>query len=106
MKTRAILLAWETSGVQDCFGPRRIQGVLRDIRFVCPVIGRKNAAGNAGLTPKQITNKRFAIRGKGERLANFLLGEDGIFEIEAEIAEICPGALRDCQAVLRREDGD
>ncbi len=43
---------------------------------------------------KKIADERFAVGGEGERLADFALGENGIFQVEAEIAEVRAGALQ------------
>src|SRR5580692_8338823 len=106
METRAVLLAWETGSVEYFFGVGGVEGVLCDVWFIGPMIGRKYAARDARFAVKQIANKRFAVGSESESLANFALGEDGIFEIKAKITKICAGPLRDGHSGLACEHGD
>ncbi len=81
-----------------------IESVLCDVLFVSPVIGRKDAGGDARFAVQQIANKRLAVRGESECLADFLFGENWIFKVEAEVPEICAGTLTDGEGWLARED--
>src|SRR5580704_10055092 len=106
MEPRAVLLARQTGLVQDFLHAGWIDRVLRDVRFGSPMIGRKDATGDAGFAVKQKANQYFAVGGEGEGLADFAFGENGIFEIEAEITKICARTLRNGEARLPRENGD
>ena len=77
------LFRGETRGIEKLFRAGGVERVLRDVRFVGPVIGRKNAAGDTGLAVNQIADERLAVGSIGQGLANFAAFEDGVFEVEA-----------------------
>src|SRR5713101_471666 len=66
----------------------------------------KDPRGEARLPPEEITDDRFAIDGKGQRLAHFAAGEDGVFEVDADIGKVRAGALRYLQVRLANERGN
>ena len=106
MEAHAVLFAGEACSVKKPFGADGIVGILRDVRFGGPVIGRKHAGGELGLAVEEIANQRLAIRREGQRLAEFAMGKRRVFEIEAEVGEIGAGPFRDGETRLAREDRD
>src|SRR6266446_10452766 len=82
VQAHAVLFAGKARGVEKLSGAGGIVGILRDIRFGGPVIGRKHAGGELGLAVEEIADKRVAIGREGERLAEFAMGQRGVLEIE------------------------
>ena len=57
------------------------------------MIWRQDAARETRLTVKQITDERIAVSGKCQRLSDFPVGQQRVFEIHAEVREICARTL-------------
>lgn len=71
MGADAICAPGKACQVEKLFGARGIEGILRDVQFVGPVIRRKNAAGGLRLAVEQVSDERGAICGEGQSLADF-----------------------------------
>ncbi len=52
-------------GVEKFFCARGVSRILRDVGFVSPVVGWKDAVGYAGLAVEQEFYEGFAIAGEG-----------------------------------------
>jgi len=71
------------------------------------MIWRQDAARETRLPVKQITDERIAVSGKCQRLSDFPVGQQRVFEIHAEVREICARTLimeRDGRRTSHRDE--
>ncbi len=85
--------ARETGGVEERGGAHGIVIVVGEIGIEGPVGGREEGGSEAGLAAHEIANDGGAVGGIGESLANGVLGENGIFEIESDVGERSAGLV-------------
>ncbi len=71
MKADSVCGARVSGGVKKFFCARGVGGILRDIWFVAPVIGWKDAVGYSGLVVEKEFYQCFAIGGEGQSFADF-----------------------------------
>jgi len=106
VKAHAVFFARKTGVVEKFFGAAGVERVLRDVGFVGPVIGRKDAARNLRLAAEEIADEGSAVCGEGERLTNLLASKERVPQIDAEVGEVGAGALRERKRWLLDEDGN
>ena len=106
MQAGAVGLAGETRGVEEFFGLRGVVIVVARGGVVGPMIGREKAVGFAGFIVEKEFDEGIAVGGEGEGLADFALGEDGVFHVDAEIVKVGAGALGDEEVGLAGEYGN
>ena len=104
MQAHGALLAREASRIQKLLGASGIVVVLRDVGFGGPVIRGQDTGGELCLTLQEIADERFAVRRRRESLANFVMRQDRILEIEAQVREIRSAAVAHREIRLARED--